>query len=126
MTVWTDAQLSPALAKWITETLGVSAVAVRDLGLRDAKDFAIFLAAREAEAVVLTKDADFPHLLAQHGPPPRVIWLTCGNTSNENLRRILQTTLASALQMIESGEPFVEITELADRIHGRRRAPGAD
>ena len=109
MTIWIDAQLSPSLAKWITDTLGVSAQAVRDLGLRDAKDFAIFQAAREANAVVLTKDADFQHLLAQHGPPPKVLWLTCGNTSNQNLRRILRSTLGSALRLLESGETIVEI-----------------
>jgi Txe/YoeB family toxin of toxin-antitoxin system len=38
MTIWVDAQRSPSLAQWITETLGVSASAVRELGLRDAKD----------------------------------------------------------------------------------------
>ena len=109
MTIWVDAQLSPSLAKWITETLGVSAAAVRELGLRDAKDFEIFQAAREADAVVLTKDADFPHLLAQHGPPPKVIWLTCGNTSNENLRRILHSALKAAASLLASGESIVEI-----------------
>jgi hypothetical protein len=51
MTIWVDAQLSPSLAQWITETLGVSASAVRELGLRDAKDLEIFQAAREANAV---------------------------------------------------------------------------
>ena len=28
MTIWTDAQLSPSLAKWLTDVLGVSAIAV--------------------------------------------------------------------------------------------------
>jgi len=110
MTIWIDAQLSPSLAVWITEALGVPATAVRDLGLRDAKDFAIFQAARAANAVVLTKDADFAHLIAQHGPPPKVLWLTCGNTSNQNLRRILRSTLGSALKLLEAGEAIVEIT----------------
>jgi len=110
MIIWIDAQLSPSLAKWITETFGIPAHAVRDLGLREAKDFPIFKAAREANVIVLTKDADFPHLLAQHGPPPKVLWVTCGNTSNENLRRILQSTLKPALAMLDSGESIVEIT----------------
>ena len=77
MTIWIDAQLSPSLARWISETFGFPAQAVRDLGLREAKDFAIFQAARKAVATVLTKDADFPRLLEQHGPPPKVLWLTC-------------------------------------------------
>ncbi len=110
MTIWIDAQLSPGLATWITNTFGISSLAVRDLGLREAKDFPIFQAAREADAIVLTKDADFPHLLNQHGPPPKVLWLTCGNTSNQNVRKILSTTLSSALKLLETGEAIVELT----------------
>ena len=110
MIIWIDAQLSPSLAKWIADTFGVSAQALRDLGLRDAKDFPIFQAAREANSTILTKDADFPRLLSQHGPPPKILWLTCGNTSNQNVRRILKATLGSALKLLESGESIVEIT----------------
>ncbi|MEI7881002.1 MAG: DUF5615 family PIN-like protein [bacterium] len=110
MTIWVDAQLSPSLAEWITVNLKISAIAVRDLGLRDAADFEIFQAARKAAAIVMTKDADFLHLLAQHGPPPKVIWLTCGNTSNSNLRGILQSALKSAITLLDSGESIVEIT----------------
>jgi predicted nuclease of predicted toxin-antitoxin system len=109
MTIWVDAQLSPSLATWITDTFGVPARAVRDLGLRESKDFPIFRAAREAGAIVLTKDADFPHLLQQHGPPPKVLWLTCGNTSNPSVREILTSTLPSALKLFEEGESLVEI-----------------
>ena len=48
MILWIDAQLSPALARWLSDTFGVTAHAMRDLGLRDAKDLPIFHAAREA------------------------------------------------------------------------------
>jgi len=99
MTIWIDAQLSPTLAGWISSTFDIQAIAVREIGLRDAADFEIFQSARKANAVVLTKDSDFPHLLTQHGPPPRVIWLTCGNTSNQNIRRIL----SSSLKRVNSG-----------------------
>ncbi|NCC49724.1 MAG: hypothetical protein EOM20_00780 [Spartobacteria bacterium] len=110
MTIWIDAQLAPSLATWITNTFGVKTHAVKELNMRDAKDFQIFQAAREANAIVLTKDVVFPHLLQQHGPPPKVLWLTCGNTSNENIRRILSATLTNALDMFDSGESIVEIT----------------
>ena len=84
--LWVDAQLSPALAPWIEAELGVRAQSASRLGLRDATDEAIFAAARKAGAIVLTKDADFVRLLATHGPPPRVVWLTFGNTSNARAR----------------------------------------
>jgi predicted nuclease of predicted toxin-antitoxin system len=59
MILWIDAQLSPALARWLSDTFGVTAHAVRDFGLRDAKDLPIFHAAREAGAVIVSKDSDF-------------------------------------------------------------------
>jgi predicted nuclease of predicted toxin-antitoxin system len=36
MTIWLDAQLSPAIAGWIETTFGVECRSARDLGLRDA------------------------------------------------------------------------------------------
>jgi predicted nuclease of predicted toxin-antitoxin system len=107
--IWIDAQLSPALAPWITATFEVPAVAVRDLQLRDATDHAIFFAAREANAIVLTKDADFALLLERLGPPPAVIWIRFGNTSNAYLKERLIQILPRAVQMIVSGEKMVQI-----------------
>jgi predicted nuclease of predicted toxin-antitoxin system len=46
MIFWIDAQLSPQLATWLVARFNVTAYAVRDLGLRDATDRAIFDAAR--------------------------------------------------------------------------------
>jgi len=50
VTIWIDAQLSPGLALWIVHTFGISAIAVRDIGLRDATDRQIFLAGKEQSA----------------------------------------------------------------------------
>jgi len=58
MTIWIDAQLSPAVAFWIENTFGVKTFALRDLGLRDAEDEEIFLEAQKANAIVITKDSD--------------------------------------------------------------------
>ncbi|NJN66135.1 MAG: DUF5615 family PIN-like protein [Chloroflexaceae bacterium] len=109
MIIWIDAQLSPTLAPWITEQFGVPAVALRDIGLRDAKDREIFVAAHQAVAIVMSKDSDFVTLLAAHGAPPQIIWVTCGNTSNANLRQILRQTLPTAMQLLQGGEQLVEI-----------------
>ena len=110
MRLWLDAQLPPALADWINQQgLALEATPVRDLGLRDALDPEIFEAAREAKALVMTKDRDFINLLEQNGPPPQVIWLRTGNSSNQALKTTLSTTLATALDLLRSGEPWVEI-----------------
>ena len=111
MKVWLDAQLPPALAPWLRAQFGLDAFAVRDLGLRDAEDTAIFEAARQADAVILTKDADFPALVERFGPPPRVVWLRCGNTSNARLRVLLGVTLIQALDLLDRGESLVEISD---------------
>lgn len=113
MIVWVDAQLSPALAPWITKEFGVEAVSTRYLGLVRASDGVIFEAARKANAVVLTKDADFVVLLRRFGPPPRLLWVRSGNTSNERMRAILNATFRDALQLVESGEELVEIADIA-------------
>jgi predicted nuclease of predicted toxin-antitoxin system len=109
--IWLDAHLSPALAAWLREEMGQPAAALRDLGLRHAKDPEIFLAARASDVVLMTKDADFADRLERLGPPPSIIWLTCGNTSNAALRELLRITLPRALTLIAAGEPLVEITE---------------
>jgi predicted nuclease of predicted toxin-antitoxin system len=49
VTLWLEAQISPALAVWLRMHFDLDAVAVREIGMRDAED-AIFAAAREARA----------------------------------------------------------------------------
>jgi predicted nuclease of predicted toxin-antitoxin system len=88
----------------------VTAVALRDIGLRDAEDFEIFEAAKAQGAIVMTKDRDFVDLVDRYGVPPQIIWLTCGNTSNTRLREILSATLPDALELLRSGEMLVEIS----------------
>lgn len=108
MIIWIDAQLSPSIADWIGENFEFEAFALRSLGLRDADDIEIFNAARKSDAIVLTKDKDFVDLLDRYGPPPKIIWLTCGNTSNLRLRQILDQRLIDALAVLEI-DSIVEI-----------------
>jgi predicted nuclease of predicted toxin-antitoxin system len=111
VTIWVATQLSPGLARWIRDTFDIDARAVRDLGLRNAKDPTIFKAAREAKVIVMSKDEDFRALVEQLGPPPQVLWVTCGNTSNARLREILTKSLQPALELFLRGEPLVEISD---------------
>ena len=109
MIVWIDAQLSPHLAPWLTEHFDLEAYSASWLGLRDAKDHEIFARARDEDVVVMTKDRDFVLLLANEGPPPQVLWITAGNTSNSYLKDLFARTLEQALELIRDGEPLVEI-----------------
>ncbi|GAP99325.1 DUF5615 family PIN-like protein [Leptolyngbya sp. NIES-2104] len=109
MTIWIDAHLSPAIAAWITNTFGITAFALRDVGLRDSEDSEIFEAAKAQSVTLMTKDSDFADLVDRLGSPPQVIWLTCGNTSNARLREILTAALPQALELLRSSEALVEI-----------------
>ncbi len=110
MTVWLDAHLSPGIARWMSETFDLVALSARDVGLLGSEDEQIFFEARKAADIVITKDVDFVILLERHGSPPKIIWLTCGNTSDANLRMILTRKLPEALRLLESGENLVEIS----------------
>jgi predicted nuclease of predicted toxin-antitoxin system len=112
MIFWLDAQLPPGLAEYLASSFHVEAIPVRNLGLRDASDQEIFQAARTAGAIVITKDSDFLDLSLRHGPPPQVLWLTCGNCSNRRLQEIFSHTFANAVLLFREGEPVVEISGL--------------
>ena len=75
----------------------------------EASDQWIYDAARSAGAVVMTKDVDFVGLLERLGPSPQVLWVTCGNTSDARLREILGGVFGTALEMLATGEPLVEV-----------------
>lgn len=111
MILWLDAHLPPSLAVWIAGNFGVEARAIRDLNLLHAKDAAIFQAARNALAVVMTKDADFVELVDRLGPPPKIIWIRCGNTSVSRLQDVLTKCLPTAVSQLQAGEPVVEIAD---------------
>ncbi len=81
------------------------------LDLLDASDAVIFHAGRRAQAIVMTKDADFVRLLEQHGPPPQVLWVTVGNASNARMKEVLAETLLPALDLLRDGKPLVEIRD---------------
>lgn len=59
-----DAQLPPALARWLTEQ-GNTAEHVDDVGLRDADDIVIWNHAVRSGAIIVTKDEDFAERTAR-------------------------------------------------------------
>jgi predicted nuclease of predicted toxin-antitoxin system len=97
---------------------------VRDLGLREAADRAIFLAVRSAAAIVMTKDIDFVRLIVELGPPPQVIWLTCGNTSNAHLKQILTRALPGALSLLKSARRWSKFDDVKPGVDSVRTRGG--
>jgi predicted nuclease of predicted toxin-antitoxin system len=109
--LWVDAQLSPALAPWLAQSFEIEAQSIRYVGLRDAEDEQIFFAAREAAAIVVTKDQDFIELVRRHRPPPQILWVRCGNTSNARLRLVLEQAWNDIVDAFGKGEPVVELRD---------------
>jgi predicted nuclease of predicted toxin-antitoxin system len=83
-----------------------------DADVRGLKDQAIFKRARLANVVVMTKDRDFVDLVERLGPPRQVLWVTCGKTSNLEMRRILAAAGPAALVLLRGGDPLVEVSGL--------------
>lgn len=108
MTIWIDAQLSPFIASWISARFpDLNAVALRSIGLQDERDYDIFRKARKANVTIMSKDYDFVKLIELYGIPPKLIWITCGNTSNARLCEILNTTLQQAIDLLIQKESIV-------------------
>ncbi|MBI4929568.1 MAG: DUF5615 family PIN-like protein [Bacteroidetes bacterium] len=112
--IWLDAQLSPALCSFISKQSGNHCFAVRELGLLNEDDVVIFNKAKKhsSSIIIITKDSDFVDLLIRFGSPPKIIFLTCGNTSNAMMKEILSFRLKEALNLLSSAEN--EIVEIAD------------
>ena len=104
-----DAHLPPGLAAGVTELVGISCYSATYLGLREASDIEIFELAHQKNAIVITKDDDFVKLLHRFGSPPKIIWLTCGNTSKQRLKIIFERYLLTSIQLLDNND-LVEIS----------------
>lgn len=103
-----DAQLPPATVRWLRER-GHEAQAVRELGLRDAEDAAIWTHAFQTDAAILTKDEDFAGKAQRTPHGPVIIWLRVGNCSNHALRAWLEPRLSGIEQLVAQGSRLVEV-----------------
>ena len=103
-----DAQLPPALAKWLGER-GHSATAVRDAGLRDSDDGSIWNFANAGGWTVIPKDEDFVDRCLGNPAAPVVVWLRIGNCTNRVLFAWLDPLLPDIVGRIEAGNRVVEV-----------------
>jgi len=79
---------------------------VRVLGLADALDQDIWQFAKREGFSILSKDSDFYDIGLLKGWPPKIVWLQCGNISNQALSELLlnnQEAIAEFLQQDEDG-----------------------
>ncbi len=103
-----DAQLPPALARWLREA-GHEAVHVEDAGLRDAEDGEIWTHALENDAIIMTKDEDFAARTMQASRAPMIVWLRVSNATNPVLRAWIEARLPGILQLLDAEQRLIEV-----------------
>ena len=106
-----DAQLPPGLAQFLEEQ-GHEAKAVRDVGLREAQDPAIWNYAQAGGWVVITKDEDFAERALQARVGPQILWLRIGNSTNQVLFTWLHPLFSDAIQALKAGQRLVELKRI--------------
>lgn len=104
-----DAQLPPALARWLYAQ-GYPADHVVDLGMEGSPDRVIWEWASKEDVVIVTKDEDFAiWRIASSARTPSVLWLRMGNTRRSELLERMEVLLPQVLAGLERGEGLIEI-----------------
>ena len=104
-----DAQLPPALARWLVAE-GHEADHVGDLGMQAASDAVILNYALASSSAIITKDEDFAQrkVLADKGPV--VVWIRLPNTRRRDLLAWFEAVLPDVLAALARSETLIEVT----------------
>ena len=103
-----DAQLPPALARWIASQ-AYQAAHVFDLGFHAADDPVIWERAQTEQAVIISKDEDFVDRWLLSDQPVPLVWIRKGNCSNRALLAWLEPLWPDAVKRLEQGEKLIEL-----------------
>lgn len=103
-----DAQLPPALARWLAAQ-GHEAEHVSDCGLDRASDSSIWQYAVGVDAAIVTKDEDFAQRKVLAADGPQIVWLRLRNTRRRELLARFERALPRLLEALERGEALVEV-----------------
>lgn len=88
-----DQNLSPWLCLALRD-LFPDSVHVREVGLREAADAAIWDYAARHGFTIVSKDADFRQRSFLQGHPPKVIWVRPGNCSTKAIEKLLRNRVS--------------------------------
>lgn len=103
-----DAQLPPALARWI-ESQGYTASHVYECLTEDASDRSIWEYAEKIGAVIVSKDEDFVTLQTIAPDGPALVWVRVGNTRRGALLEWFGRLFPSLVEALQRGEKLIEI-----------------
>ncbi|GAB3602666.1 DUF5615 family PIN-like protein [Microbacterium aureliae] len=103
-----DAQLPPALARMLAAR-GHIAEHVIDIGPADASDRELWRYALEHDAVLITKDEDFPSMVALGAAAPVIVWVRVGNTRRRALVEWFEPLIDRVVELVEAGNRLIEL-----------------
>lgn len=103
-----DQHLPPALARFL-EAGGHTAQHVREIGMKEADDGAIWSHTVAHGIVMVSKDEDFCFLALSPGSTGRLVWVKIGNCRKQVLIEKFRTQLEAIVAALESGSRIVEI-----------------
>ena len=103
-----DAQLPPALARWIADQEH-DAEHVADAGMTAASDREIWRYAEAVGAVIVTKDEDFARRRSLEPDGPAIVWLRFGNTRRAALLRQFGRAFPMILAALARQERLIEV-----------------
>lgn len=101
-----DAQLPPALCRWL-EARGHLAEHVSEIGLLTASDADIAQRAATDQAILISKDEDF--LILRQPDRFALLWLRCGNATNRALNLWLDLRWDQVDTLLARGERLIEL-----------------
>lgn len=104
-----DAQLPPALARWIVEQ-GHEAWHVADCDLQSASDRQIWDYAVQNVVAIITKDEDFAQRRALTEKGPIVLWIRLPNARRKELLVWFEKAMPAILTALENGDTLIEVT----------------
>ena len=110
---WIDFNLPPQMAVWLKEGFNVTAKSFKELSFDTTPDVEVYkIAAQKLNVIVITtKDVDFIDYQKITGGPPKVLYISVGNISNQNLKKLIQQNFAEILQLfLQPDTSFIEIS----------------
>jgi predicted nuclease of predicted toxin-antitoxin system len=102
-----DQQLPPALAAWLRNQ-GLDAAHVRDVNLSRAPDREILAWAERDQAVIVSRDEDFVHMIRESADA-RLVWVRLGNCANADLIAAVGKAWPEIASRLAAGERLVEL-----------------
>ena len=92
------------------KTVFEDSIHVSDLRLDRSDDDVIWVKAKFSNYAILTKDKDFITRLMRDGPPPKILWLRCGNVSTNEIVETLMGLLGEIESFLnDSNNSLLEI-----------------